>query len=183
MRLLPAIALFGGSIMSQTAALASTPSPTTAAAPADAIAPTDRAAIHAILDRQTAAWDAHDMTAFVVDMLPDVDWINVVGMHWQGRDAVLRAHTAFHKMPMFSHTTMIPGPVDMRAVAPGVMLVVDHTRLEGMGPTPGGGAYPATGSIMTMVFVQQDGRWWITHGHNTNVDAHAAAHDTSRPPG
>ena len=166
--------------MSQTATLASAPA---AAAAADDVAAADRAAIQAILDRQTAAWDAHDMTAFVVDMTPGVDWINVVGMHWQGREAVLRAHTAFHKMPMFAHTTMIPGAVEMRGVAPGVVLVVDNTRLDGMGPTPGGGAYPTTGSIMTMVFVKQAGRWWIAHGHNTNIDAHAAAHDPSRPPG
>ncbi|WP_375380063.1 SgcJ/EcaC family oxidoreductase [uncultured Sphingomonas sp.] len=165
--------------MSQTATLA----PVHAAALADDVAPADHTAIQAILDSQTAAWDAHDMTAFVADMAPDVDWINVVGMHWHGREAVLRAHTAFHKMPMFAHSSMIPGPVEMRGVAPGVILVVDHTRLEGMGPTPGGGTYPTTGSIMTLVFIRQGGRWWIAHGHNTNVDAHAAAHDPSRPPG
>ena len=46
----------------------------------------DEAAIRAILDRQTDAWNRHDMDAFVADAMPDVDWINVVGMHWKGRE-------------------------------------------------------------------------------------------------
>ena len=179
MRPLYPIVLLGVSIMSQTATLTSVQ----AAAPADTVAAADRTAIQAILDRQVAAWDAHDMTAFVADMTPDVDWINVVGMHWIGREAVLRAHTAFHKMPMFAHSSLIPGPVEMRGVAPGVILVVDHTKLEGMGPTPGGGTYPTGGSIMTMIVVRHDGRWLIAHGHNTNIDAHAAANDPARRPG
>ena len=43
----------------------------------------DEGAIRAILDRQTDAWNKHDMEAFVADTMPDVDWINVVGMHWK----------------------------------------------------------------------------------------------------
>ena len=46
----------------------------------------DEAAIRAIIDRQTDAWNRHDMDAFVADARPDVDWINVVGMHWKGRE-------------------------------------------------------------------------------------------------
>jgi hypothetical protein len=57
----------------------------------------DEAAIHAILDRQTDAWNRHDMGAFVADATPDVDWINVVGMHWQGRETVMKAHALLHK--------------------------------------------------------------------------------------
>ena len=37
------------------------------------------------------------MEAFVADTVPDVDWINVVGMHWTGRETVLRAHAVLHK--------------------------------------------------------------------------------------
>jgi len=43
----------------------------------------------AILDRQTDAWNRHDMDAFVADTMPDVEWINVVGM--LGRDVTLCA--------------------------------------------------------------------------------------------
>jgi hypothetical protein len=41
----------------------------------------DEAAVRAVIDRQTDAWNKHDMEAFVADATTDVDWINVVGMH------------------------------------------------------------------------------------------------------
>ena len=59
-----------------------------AAAPvrAEPVAPADRAAVQAVLDRVAQAWNMHDMDAYVADMTPDVDWVNVVGMHWRGRE-------------------------------------------------------------------------------------------------
>ena len=50
-----------------------------------AVSPEDATAIRAILDRQGDAWNRHDMDAFVAETMPDLDWINVVGMHWKGR--------------------------------------------------------------------------------------------------
>jgi uncharacterized protein (TIGR02246 family) len=61
------------------------------------VAADDAAAIRAILARQKDAWNRHDMDAFVADTIPDVEWINVVGMHWKGRETVRRAHAALHK--------------------------------------------------------------------------------------
>jgi uncharacterized protein (TIGR02246 family) len=49
---------------------------------ASAVSAEDAAAIRGILDRQGDAWNRPDMDAFVADMMPDSDWINVVGMHW-----------------------------------------------------------------------------------------------------
>jgi hypothetical protein len=40
----------------------------------------DESAIRAVLDRQIESWNHHDMKAYVADMLPDVEWINVVGI-------------------------------------------------------------------------------------------------------
>jgi len=36
------------------------------------------------------------MHAFVADTTPDVDWANIVGMHWEGRDTVRRPHLVLH---------------------------------------------------------------------------------------
>ena len=43
-----------------------------------------------------AAWNSHDMMAMSEAFAPDADWINVVGMHWVGREQIMFAHTAFH---------------------------------------------------------------------------------------
>jgi hypothetical protein len=72
----------------------------------------DAAAIRAILGRQTEAWNRHDMEAFVADAIPDVDWINVVGMHWKGREAVLKAYAVLHK-GMFTNSRLLPPEITM----------------------------------------------------------------------
>lgn len=154
-------------------------SPSLADAPLTAA---DDAAIRQVFARQTDAWNHHDMDAFVAETTPDVDWVNVVGMHWQGRDSVRRAHVAFHK-GMFSQSRLLPPEtLTVRALAPGVALAVYESRIEGVGLTPGGTPYPADGAIMTMVLVKTPTGWRIAHAHNTNINAMAVAHDPARAP-
>ena len=144
---------------------------------------TDVAAIHQVLDRLTDAWNRHDMDAYVAELTPDADWVNVVGMHWSGRDTVRRAHAAFHK-GMFAHSRMTPPQmVEVRLLAPDVALVVFVSRIEGVGLTPGGTPYPTDGAIMTMVLLKTAEGWRIAHAHNTNINAAAVAHDPARTPG
>ncbi len=155
-------------------------SPLRAAAGADA---GDVAAVERVLGHLTAAWNAHDMDAFVAETTPDVDWVNVVGMHWRGREAVRRAHMAFHK-GMFATSVMGPPDVaEIRELAPGVLLTVYRNRVEGVGRTPDGSAYPSDGAIMTMVLVRTGDGWRIAHAHNTNINAMAVAHDPGRGQG
>jgi uncharacterized protein (TIGR02246 family) len=147
---------------------------------AEPLSSDDAAAIQQVLDRQTAAWNAHDIDAFVAETTPDVDWVNVVGMHWQGREAVRRAHVVFHK-GFFAHSRLLPAETQvMRQIAPGVALVVYTGKIEGVGPTPDGAPYPTDGSIMTVVMVKTPEGWRIAHAHNTYINAMAVAHDPSK---
>ncbi len=142
----------------------------------------DAAAIRTVLNHLTDAWNVHDMDAFVAETTPDVDWINVVGMHWRGRGAVRKAHIAFHK-GMFAESTLRPPEIiEMRELAPGVVLTVYISNIEGVGLTPGGAPYPSDGAIMTMVLVKTPEGWRIAHAHNTNINAMAVAHDPARAP-
>jgi uncharacterized protein (TIGR02246 family) len=137
----------------------------------------DEAAIRAILDRQTDAWNRHDMEAFVADTMPDVDWINVVGMHWQGRETVLRAHAVLHK-GMFASSHLLPPEITMvREIAPDVIVETHVNRIEGASAPSPGAAYPDSGNLITMVFVKTQAGWRIAHVHNTTIDGRAAAHD------
>jgi len=101
---------------------------------ASAVSAEDAAAIRAILDRQGDAWNRHDMDAFVADTMPDVDWINVVGMHWKGHDTVRRAHAVLHT-GMFAHSRLLPPEQsEMRQIAPNVVIETHINRREGVGP-------------------------------------------------
>ncbi|WP_174291082.1 SgcJ/EcaC family oxidoreductase [Sphingomonas bacterium] len=147
-----------------------------------ALSPDDEAALHAVMARHAAAWNAHDMAALVADMAADVGWINVVGMQWTGREQVRRAHEALHRT-MFATSRLTQMSLELRAVADGLALGINRTMMEGAGPTPDGRPYPAAGSVMTLLFARTDGAWRIVHGHNTNIDARAAAHDPATAAG
>jgi len=149
---------------------------------ASAVSAEDAAAIRAILDRQGDAWNRHDMDAFVADATPDVDWINVVGMHWKGRDTVRRAHAVLHT-GMFAHSRLLPPEQsEMRQIAPNVVIETHINRLEGVGPRPDGRPYTNDGNLITMVFVKSREGWRIAHAHNGHIDKLAAAHDPAKNP-
>jgi uncharacterized protein (TIGR02246 family) len=141
----------------------------------------DQTAIRQILERLHDAWNSHDMDAYVADLQPDADWVNVVGMHWVGRETIRQAHLALHR-GMFAHSRISTTDVQMRDIGPGVVLVVSTGAVEGVGRTPDGAEYPASGNRMTLVMIKADGRWTIAHAHNTMIDARAAAHDPAHKP-
>ena len=147
---------------------------------AQPVASSDRIAIEQIVARQAEAWNRHDMHAFVADMAPDVDWINIVGMHWQGRDMVERAHAGLHRAPLFAHSRIVPGTLELRLLSPDVVLAVERSRVEGAGPTPGGDSYPSSGAIGTFLFVKGPIGWQIAHGHNTSIDERATDNDPTK---
>lgn len=149
---------------------------------ADPVAPEDAAAIRAVIDRQTDAWNRHDMDAFVADTTADVDWVNVVGMHWEGRETVRRAHATLHK-GLFARSRMLPpDTLELREIAPNVVVAVLQNHIEGAGPRPSGEPYPSGGNILTLVLVKTDAGWRIAHAHNTTINRDAAAHDPARTP-
>ena len=136
---------------------------------ASSVSAADEAAVRAIIDRQTDAWNKHDMDAFVADAMPDLDWINVVGMHWKGRAAVLKAHAVLHK-GMFANSRMLtPEITMMREIAPNVIVETHVNRIEGVGALPSGAAYPDSGNLITLVFVKTQAGWRIAHAHNTTI--------------
>ena len=154
----------------------------TSVSTAQPLDPRDHTAIEEIVAKQAEAWNRHDMLAFVADMTPDVDWINIVGMHWRGRDTVERAHAGLHRMPLFANSRMSQEALEMRALSPDVILAIEHSRVEGAGPTPSGDPFPASGTIGTFLFVRTAAGWRIAHGHNTTIDAKAVAHDPATKP-
>ena len=109
------------------------------------------------------------MDAFFADTMPDVDWINVVGRHWRGRETVLKAHAVLHK-GMFANSRMLtPEITMMREIAPNVIVETHVNRIEGAGTTPSGAAYPDSGNLITLVFVKTQDGWRIAHAHNTTI--------------
>ncbi len=157
--------VLGGAVLAMT--------PLAAVAQTAPVLQTDAAAIRALLDRQIDSWNHHDMKAYVADMTPDVDWVNIVGMWWQGRDDVYRAHEKYHETIFKSRTLKPWKQVDLRAVTPDVIIATAIGEGDGFTGSDGR-IFPPSTSILTFVLVKRSGRWWITNAHNTTVDPHAA---------
>ena len=147
------------------------------------IAPDDAAAIRAIVDRRRDAWNRHDMDAWVADTMPDVEWINVVGMHWKGRETVRRAHAVIHKGLFAKSRLLPPEQIEMRQIAPNVVIVTSINKIEGVGLRSDGTPYPDDGNLLTTVLVKSPEGWRIAHAHNGHIDKQAAAHDPAKAPG
>ena len=59
---------------------------------AQTAAGTDDAAIRAAVRTFENGWNAHNMDAMFQSFASDVEFVNIVGMHWRGLPDVKRAH-------------------------------------------------------------------------------------------
>ncbi len=134
-------------------------------APPDA----DATAIKAIITRMDEDWNRHDMKAWTADMTDDVEWINIVGMQWKGKADVFKAHDIYHHT-IFKDRKLYPAQnLELRQVAPNVVVASFVTPADGFTMT-NGTVVPPNRNVLSEVFVKQGGRWWIAEGHNTAID-------------
>jgi uncharacterized protein (TIGR02246 family) len=139
----------------------------------------DAKEINAALDGMQAAWNHHDMKAFVGYMTDDVEWVNVVGMWWRGKAQVFKAHEAFHKTIFKDRDLHNADTTELRQMAPGVVVVTQIVPADGY-TSPSGTVVPPNKNILTTVFVRHGDKWLVSEGHNTVIDERAAAHDPGK---
>jgi uncharacterized protein (TIGR02246 family) len=139
----------------------------------------DASDIRASIDAMQAAWNRHDMNAWVGYMADDVEWVNIVGMVWRGRAQVLLAHDRMHKTTFKNRQWHDAETTDLRQVAPGVVVVTEAVPMDGF-TAPDGTATAPSRNMLTLVYVHRAGRWLVVEGHNTIVDPQAALHDPGK---
>ena len=96
-----------------------------------AVAEKDATEIHAALQGMQDAWNHHDMKAFVSYMTDDVEWVNVVGHWWKGKAQVFKAHDVLHKTMFKERALHDSTDVELRLIAPGVVLVTSTVPADG----------------------------------------------------
>jgi uncharacterized protein (TIGR02246 family) len=150
------------------------------AAPANALSAEDDSAIRKTVAGIEAAWNAHDMDAYGKLLHEDVQWINVVGMHWHGHKEVMAAHIAFHKTTFKNHS-LKTDRVEVRSLGGGHAIAVVTTTNDAF-TTPAGDVRPKAQDRQTYVMVKDADGWKIAHGHNVVVDAEVAKHNPVKKP-
>lgn len=129
-----------------------------------------------LLQTMQDTWNVGDLEAMFATAADDLHWVNVVGMHWQGRATVKRAHEVFFDQ-MFRGVPLRLEAVEHAAVLPGgVHLIVARWAL-GAFRTPPGELRPASLNRMTLLAVQGIDGLRLRHVANIEVDPRAAPHD------
>ena len=75
------------------------------------------------------AWNTHDMKALAELFVDDAHWINIVGMHWRGKPAVVAGHAAYHQT-FFRTTGIEMADVEIREISPDVAAAVILLKVE-----------------------------------------------------
>jgi uncharacterized protein (TIGR02246 family) len=138
----------------------------------------DESAVRALVNEFANTWNRHDMKAMHELDTEDVEWVNVVGQYWRGKETVSRGHTAIHK-GMSAKTSMSVESATIRSIAPTVAVAV-ATMHFGASTDP---RYPWVVAAKTrgsFTAVKRDDIWKIAHFQNTPIDPKAENEDVPK---
>ena len=126
----------------------------------------DDEAIRRLTIEFETAWNTHDMNRLGQIVTDDVDFVNVAGLHWKGRDEVVREHAARHKV-RFKDSVWTTERVVVQFLRPDVALVHIDWGTRGdldfdLKPWP-----PRKG-ICVWVVVRSIGTWRVRAVQNTD---------------
>lgn len=129
-----------------------------------------------LAEAYAAAWNASDMDAMADLYTDDVHWVNIVGMHWQGKRQVDRAHRVFFDI-MFRGVMQSLQEIESIVALPGGGAVAVLRWSVGTFTTPAGQVVPPSRDRMTLVLVPDGERLLIAHGANIQIDEMAQRSD------
>lgn len=112
------------------------------------------------------AWMARDGDAIGRLFAEDADFVNVVGIWWEDRAAIARAH-GYALGSFFVGTRLSVGRVKVRRLGD-TAVVHARVRLTGQTAPDGSEAGPRT-TILVFVLAQRDNGWTCVAAQNTDV--------------
>jgi uncharacterized protein (TIGR02246 family) len=139
-----------------------------AGTPAPAQAQSDEQAVQRLASQFERAWNTHDMTLLGEMVTDDVDFVNVIGLQWKGRQQVVDAHAALHR-DRFTNSVWANERVTVQFVRPDVALarVEWTTRGDLQGKAGNLQPGPPRRGIFLWVVVKEAGAWRIRAVQNT----------------
>jgi uncharacterized protein (TIGR02246 family) len=114
-------------------------------------------------------WNAHDMERLQDLYADDADFVNVIGMRWQGASEIARMHVVLHESRM-RQTTLLSEGMTVRVLAPSVAVVHDTWVLTGDPGAPGWKVGEQRRGILVHVLkLDGAGKWHIAASQNTDI--------------
>ena len=108
------------------------------------------------------------MEAFAAAFSEDADFVNVVGMHWRGRQEIEAKHTVTHRT-IFRNSTLQIVEQSVRFLSPSIVLAHVSTELKGAESLRERVAQETRRTLMTCVLVKEADHWLITAAHNSDI--------------
>jgi len=126
---------------------------------------------------------ARDASALAALFAADADFVNVVGIWWQDRAAIERAH-GYALASFFARSVLTPGKIKVRSLGRDVAVV--HCRFVLTGQTaPDGTAAGRRSTILSFVLQRQSRAWLCVSAQNTDIvpgaETHLARGDSLSP--
>jgi uncharacterized protein (TIGR02246 family) len=120
----------------------------------------------AIVNAFAECWNRHDIAGFSILFAPDAEFVNVVGMWWQGREAIRQAHEFTHKN-MFKDSQLTMQKTQVRFPVAEVAIARSSWTLNGH-RSPEGGPLPPRNGLLVNVLSRPTGTWSIIDSQNTD---------------
>lgn len=113
------------------------------------------------------AWMARDAKALAMNFAEDADFVNVVGIWWEDREAIRRAHH-YGLTTFFAASTLKLGRVKLRLV--GTTAAIIHARMILTGQTGKDGREAGKRStVLSFVMEHQNEGWLCVSAQNTEI--------------
>lgn len=129
-------------------------------------AASDEEAVRGLATRFETAWNTHDMNVLGTITTDDVDFVNVTGLHWKGREDVVNQHARLHQT-MFKDSVWTTEGVRIQLLRPDTALVHIDWAMRGDLNADGTPRQPRKG-VFTWLVVKDGGAWKMRAAHNTN---------------
>jgi len=141
----------------------------------------DAQAVASLLAEYQAAWNAGDAARMFRLATNDIHWVNIVGMHWQGRAQVELAHQVYLEVMFKGVPLMLEEVESVVPVGTGALSVVARWDM-GAFTTPDGKAVPSSKDRMSLLLLRTSDGLKIAHGANVQIDPVAQQFDPVKGP-
>lgn len=140
----------------------------------------DDQAVRTVVNGFQEAWNHHDMDAFGALFASDADFVNVVGVHWKGRQSIRLNHAFTHGVipidtagitapraiyGIFKASTLQIKKIDIRFLRKDVAVAHVQTELLGDARTKS----PRL-TLLVLILTREGGRWLIAVAQNTEIN-------------
>jgi len=113
-------------------------------------------------------WNRHDMKGFAALFAENADFVNVIGMHWHGRQEIEEKHAQTHRT-IFRNSVLQIVEVTVRFLTPTIALAHARTELKGAESLREAVAPELRRALLTCVLMKDADHWLITAAHNTDM--------------